>query len=126
MAAYITSVLLLAALCIGTASSLTCYTCAAQSSNANCLTSQTNCTSGVGYCETSVSYVGIGSLSTSTITKTCAAVCTSVGFNALVASTSVSCCSADLCNTSGGSNIKYNFTAIALALGFIFLKNYIV
>ncbi|XP_075067565.1 lymphocyte antigen 6E-like [Mixophyes fleayi] len=122
MTASITSVLLLIALCVGTAVSLQCYTCAGQSSNANCQTAST-CTGGETYCETTVGSAGISGYSVTSISKSCSLSCTPVNSGISVVSASVSCCTTDLCNTSGGTNIKYSFTAIILALGFILLKN---
>ncbi|XP_077127493.1 lymphocyte antigen 6E-like [Ranitomeya variabilis] len=115
MAAY-TSLLLVAALCAGTVYSLSCYTCNGQSSNTNCMTA-TNCSSASTYCMTSVVAGGIGSLSGASITKTCASVCTDTGFNAVVVSTSVSCCSTDLCNVSGVSSVRSTYTVLVAALG---------
>ncbi|KAM4704903.1 uncharacterized protein WCC33_009714 [Rhinophrynus dorsalis] len=116
--------LVLTAVCIGTAISLKCYTCTVQSSNSNCMTA-TNCTAGDTYCKTSVVSAGIGSVSATTITKTCASSCTASSFGVSVASTSVACCSTDLCNTSGAYGIKSSYAALALALGFlsVLLKN---
>ncbi|KAE8599821.1 hypothetical protein XENTR_v10017340 [Xenopus tropicalis] len=113
-------VLVLTALCIGTAVSLTCYTCSGQSTNTNCMTA-TNCTASQTYCKTSVIAGGIGSLSAATITKSCESICTSVSLSAIVVSTSVSCCSTDLCNTSGAAGIKPSSIGLALSLGFVLL-----
>ncbi|XP_044130519.1 lymphocyte antigen 6E-like [Bufo gargarizans] len=117
MAAY-TSLLLVAALCTGAVYSLTCYTCASQSSNSNCMTA-TNCSATDTSCMTSVVSGGIGSLSIASITKTCTAVCNETGINAVVVSTKVSCCNTDLCNTSGTSSIKATYTVLAAALAAI-------
>ncbi|XP_044129528.1 lymphocyte antigen 6E-like [Bufo gargarizans] len=117
MAAY-TSLLLVAALCTGAVYSLTCYTCASESSNSKCMTA-TNCSATDTSCMTSVVSGGIGSLSAATITKTCTAVCAETGFNAVVVSTKVSCCNTDLCNTSGTSSIKATYTVLAAALAAI-------
>ncbi|XP_040289297.1 lymphocyte antigen 6E-like [Bufo bufo] len=117
MVAY-TSLLLVAALCTGAVYSLTCYTCASESSNSNCMT-VTNCSAAETNCMTSVVAGGIGGFSVATITKTCTAVCAETGINAVVVSTKVSCCTTDLCNTSGTSSIKATYTVLAAALAAI-------
>ncbi|XP_018430602.1 PREDICTED: prostate stem cell antigen-like [Nanorana parkeri] len=117
MAAY-ASILLLAALCIGTAYSLQCYTCTAASSNSNCQTA-TNCTSGLNYCETDVASASAVGISVTTITKFCTSSCTPTSTSYYVGSTSTSCCSTDLCNTSGAISIKSTYSAIFLVLGTI-------
>ncbi|XP_053569193.1 lymphocyte antigen 6E-like [Bombina bombina] len=77
-----------------------------------------NCTAGIdSYCKTSVAAAGIGSLSIASITKVCAAVCTPSSLSLSVASTSVSCCNTDLCNTSGASSVKSSSTILALSVG---------
>ncbi|XP_069812941.1 lymphocyte antigen 6E-like [Dendropsophus ebraccatus] len=98
------------------ASSLQCYTCKSQMSNTNCLTA-TNCSDGSAYCRTLVASAGVGALSAAVITKSCTVTCspTSSGFG--ISSYSVSCCSSDLCNRSGGAAITCSYTAIILALG---------
>ncbi|XP_072269360.1 ly6/PLAUR domain-containing protein 2-like [Pyxicephalus adspersus] len=117
MAAY-TSILLLAALCMGTAYSLECYTCANIASSSNCNT-KTNCTSGWNYCRTDVTSASVG-ISVTTITKTCALSCTaSTASVPGVGSVSTSCCSTDLCNSSGANSIKSSYSAIFLLLGTI-------
>ncbi|XP_053571394.1 lymphocyte antigen 6E-like [Bombina bombina] len=104
-------------LCIGTAYSLSCYTCTSQSSNSNCMTA-VNCTAGTdSYCKTSVSAAGIGSVSFTSITKECASACTAVNMDLSVASTSVSCCNTNLCNTSGASSVKSSSGILALSVG---------
>ncbi|XP_075067304.1 lymphocyte antigen 6E-like [Mixophyes fleayi] len=117
MASY-TSIILVIALCIAAAYSLSCYTCTSQGSNSACMTA-TNCTATDTTCMTSVVSAGIGSLSASTITKTCTSVCSATALNVLVMSTSVSCCTTDLCNTSGANSVKSTYTVLAVALGFI-------
>ncbi|XP_072269359.1 lymphocyte antigen 6E-like [Pyxicephalus adspersus] len=117
MAAY-TSILLLAALCIGTAYSLQCYTCLGESSNNNCKT-PTNCSSGYNYCQTDVSTASAVGITVTSITKQCALSCTATNTNIYVGSVSTSCCSTDLCNTSGANSIKSSFSAIFLLLGTI-------
>ncbi|XP_041422621.1 ly6/PLAUR domain-containing protein 2-like [Xenopus laevis] len=106
--------LLVAALCIGTAVSLQCYTCASVTSNANCMTT-TNCSSNNTYCQTSVA----SALGLSVINKTCSSSCTSASASFAGFSSSVSCCSSDLCNVSGSSAVKYSFPALGLSLGFL-------
>ncbi|XP_069815881.1 lymphocyte antigen 6E-like [Dendropsophus ebraccatus] len=115
MAAY-TSLFLVIALCATTAFSLRCYTCDTQTSNSNCQTA-TTCGSTAAYCMTTVT-------SDSKITyvaKTCQDVCQtlSASMNGVTATTT--CCSSDLCNTSGGISIKSSYTAIILALGSVLI-----
>ncbi|XP_075704844.1 lymphocyte antigen 6E-like [Rhinoderma darwinii] len=117
MAAY-TILLLVAALCTGTVYTLSCYTCTSQNSNTNCMTAA-NCSATATSCMTSVVSGAIGSLSYSSITKTCSANCTASGSNIVIVSTSVSCCSTDLCNTSGAASVKSTYTVLAVALGVI-------
>ncbi|KAG8539282.1 hypothetical protein GDO81_021126 [Engystomops pustulosus] len=117
MASY-TSLLLVIALCAATAHSLQCYTCTAASSNSNCQTA-TTCSSGQTYCMTSVGSASVAGISVTSITKTCALSCTPSSAGYLVASASVSCCTTDLCNTSGSTSIKPGSAAIILALGAI-------
>ncbi|XP_018430601.1 PREDICTED: lymphocyte antigen 6E-like [Nanorana parkeri] len=117
MAAY-ASILLLAALCIGTAYSLQCYTCSLQSSNSNCQTA-TNCASGEIQCETIVGSASAGGYSATVITKSCSSSCTPSTYGTSGASASTSCCSTDLCNTSGAISIKSTYSAIFLVLGTI-------
>ncbi|XP_072010710.1 lymphocyte antigen 6E-like [Engystomops pustulosus] len=114
--AALTCLLITAALCMGSVYSLKCYTCTSQSSNTNCMT-PTTCSASDTTCMTSVVAGGLGSLSGASITKSCTAVCTETGFNAVVVSTSVSCCSTDLCNTSGASSIGSTTSVLAAALG---------
>ncbi|KAM4704902.1 lymphocyte antigen 6E-like [Rhinophrynus dorsalis] len=110
--------LVLTAICIGTAVSLQCYTCTVQSSNSNCMTA-TNCTANETSCMTIFVSASVWSVSTTTITKACASNCTASSFGMSVVSTSVACCSTDLCNTSGAYGIKSSYAALALALGFL-------
>ncbi|KAM3910018.1 lymphocyte antigen 6E-like [Leptodactylus fuscus] len=120
MAAY-TSLLLVIALCAATAHALRCYTCTGASSNSNCMTA-TNCTLGETSCMTSVGSVSFAGISATSITKTCAASCTPTASTSfVVGSASVSCCSTDLCNTSGGASIKSSYAAILLALGSVLM-----
>ncbi|XP_068091116.1 lymphocyte antigen 6E-like [Hyperolius riggenbachi] len=117
MASY-SSILLLTALCIGSALSLKCYTCSSQSSNSNCMTA-TTCSSTDTTCMTSVVAGGLGSLSGATITKSCTNVCTATGVNLVVFTSGVTCCSTDLCNVSGASSVKSTYTILAVALGLL-------
>ncbi|XP_075128038.1 lymphocyte antigen 6E-like [Leptodactylus fuscus] len=106
---------------VSAAYSLTCYTCMTQSSNSDCLITQTPCGSGEGYCRTSVALVSWAGISSASITKTCAAACQESSSSFIGASASVSCCSTDLCNISGGASIKSSYAAILLALGSILI-----
>ncbi|XP_053323902.1 lymphocyte antigen 6E-like [Spea bombifrons] len=110
-------ILLLAALCLGTAVTLQCYTCTDQSSNSNCMTA-TNCSESSTSCMTSVISGGFGGQSATTITKSCESACTATSFNVFVVSTSVSCCGTNLCNTSGAGSVRSGSSL--LALGFLF------
>ncbi|XP_072266639.1 lymphocyte antigen 6E-like [Pyxicephalus adspersus] len=100
------------------ASSLQCYTCTSQSSNTNCMV-PTNCSASDTSCMTSVVAGGIGGFTMSTITKTCEAICKESGLNAGIVSSKVSCCSTNLCNTSGASSIKSTYIILVVALGFL-------
>ncbi|KAM5158031.1 lymphocyte antigen 6E-like [Mantella aurantiaca] len=113
-----TTFVVLVTLCVGSAFSLQCYTCSSQSSNTNCMT-PTDCSASDTTCMTSVVAGGLGSLSGASITKSCTSVCTATGFNAVIVSTSVSCCTTNLCNVSGASSIKSTYTILAVALGFL-------
>ncbi|KAM4028434.1 lymphocyte antigen 6E-like isoform 1-T2 [Anomaloglossus baeobatrachus] len=108
-----TSLLLVIALCAATAHSLRCYTCMSQISNAQCLTPEI-CPDGESHCKTTMETFKIAGTYTSTYTKACASFCSKIrGF-----STSVSCCSTDLCNVSGtGASITASCVPIILALG---------
>ncbi|PIO25117.1 Lymphocyte antigen 6E [Aquarana catesbeiana] len=111
------SILLLAALCIGTAYSLQCYTCVSATSNSNCMT-PTTCLSTEGYCETSVGTATLLGVTATSITKSCAASCTASSGSVLgVGSGSTSCCTTDLCNTSGANSIKSSYSIIVLVVG---------
>ncbi|XP_077124533.1 uncharacterized protein LOC143781689 isoform X2 [Ranitomeya variabilis] len=97
MAAH-TSLLLVITLCAAKADSLICRSCKSQFDNAQCQAAE--------ICSKAGNY-------TTTYTKACASFCSPItGF-----STSVSCCSTDLCNVSGGASIKASSAAIILALG---------
>ncbi|XP_077346657.1 lymphocyte antigen 6E-like [Lithobates pipiens] len=116
MATY-ASILLLAALCIGTAWSLQCYTCTAATSNSNCQTA-TNCSSTDIYCQTIVGSVSAFGVSATSITKSCVVSCTATSGSALgVASASTTCCNTDLCNISGAISIKSSYSVIVLVVG---------
>ncbi|KAM4688891.1 lymphocyte antigen 6E-like [Discoglossus pictus] len=109
-------ILLVTALCIGTAFSLQCYTCTGESSNANCMTA-TNCTAGSdSYCKTSVIAGGIGALTYATITKECASTCVETNLGIVVYSSSISCCSTNLCDTSGAPGMKSGYAMLALSV----------
>ncbi|XP_040208067.1 lymphocyte antigen 6E-like [Rana temporaria] len=115
------SFLLLAALCIGTAHSLQCYTCVAATSNSNCKTA-TTCSATQGYCETIVGSATFLGVTATSITKSCAATCTATGGSALgMASAYTSCCTSDLCNVSGANSIKSGSAAIFLVMGTILM-----
>ncbi|XP_066434805.1 lymphocyte antigen 6E-like [Eleutherodactylus coqui] len=119
MAAY-TSLLLVIALCAAAADSLQCYTCNQQNTNDNCMTA-TNCSSAETHCETSVASASIAGISALSITKTCASSCTPFSSGTSYTSSSISCCSTDLCNQSGGASIRSSCAAIILALGSVLI-----
>ncbi|OCT77248.1 lymphocyte antigen 6E [Xenopus laevis] len=106
--------LLVAALCIGTAQSLQCYTCLVATSNANCMT-PTNCSS----TDTSCMTVASSAFGLTAIMKSCKSSCSPANTNLTLVTSSVSCCSSDLCNVSGSSAVKYSFPALGLSLGFL-------
>ncbi|XP_053571938.1 lymphocyte antigen 6E-like [Bombina bombina] len=112
------AILLVTALCIGTAYSLSCYTCLSESNNANCMTSQ-SCSDTDAFCMTTVAAAGVAGISFASITKECAAICQETGIGILGASTSVSCCDTDLCNTSGASGVKSSYAILALCVGLL-------
>uniref|UniRef100_A0A6I8PP56 Lymphocyte antigen 6E n=1 Tax=Xenopus tropicalis TaxID=8364 RepID=A0A6I8PP56_XENTR len=110
--------LLLAALCIGTAVPLKCYTCTGESSNANCL-NQTNCSDIDTSCQTFVASISLFGVSAKSITKSCTPSCTPGGASFAGATGTVSCCNTDLCNISGAPGVKYSYPALGLSLGFL-------
>ncbi|XP_068091114.1 lymphocyte antigen 6E-like [Hyperolius riggenbachi] len=112
------SVLILIALCVGSALSLRCYTCKSQKTNTNCMTA-TNCSSSSSSCMTSVVGGGLGSLSGATIDKSCTDTCTETGMNIVIFNSGVSCCYTDLCNVSGASSVKSTYTILAGVLGLL-------
>ncbi|XP_073421508.1 lymphocyte antigen 6E-like isoform X1 [Dendrobates tinctorius] len=113
MAAH-TSLLLVIALCAATAYSLKCYVCTAASSSSNCQTAA-NCTNGETYCRTVEASAGVGAISVTSITKSCALSCTPSSSGISGVSASTSCCTTDLCN--GGASVKASSAATILALG---------
>ncbi|XP_040208070.1 ly6/PLAUR domain-containing protein 2-like isoform X3 [Rana temporaria] len=107
-----TSILLLAALCVGSAYSLQCYTCkvATRNSNINCET-VTTCPSNYNYCQTNSATPVFG---TTAMTKSCEISCMMSMAGGFMGSASVSCCSTDLCNTNGGISIRSSYSTIFL------------
>ncbi|KAE8599828.1 hypothetical protein XENTR_v10017345 [Xenopus tropicalis] len=103
--------LLLAALCIGTAVPLRCYTCTG-ATNANCLT-QTDCGSTNTSCATVVGSV----LGQPIIIKSCTLNCTPRSSSSARGTSTISCCNTDLCN--GATGVKYTYPALGLSLGFL-------
>ncbi|KAE8599833.1 hypothetical protein XENTR_v10017349 [Xenopus tropicalis] len=108
--------LLLAALCIGTAAPLQCYTCPVVISNANCLT-PTNCSESDTSCMTSV--VSIYDIPLTLINKICTSSCTPSDRKIDGSKNTVSCCNTDLCNVSAAPGVKYSYPALGLSLGFL-------
>ncbi|XP_041422617.1 ly6/PLAUR domain-containing protein 2 [Xenopus laevis] len=104
--------LLVAALCIGTAVPLKCYTCLGVTNNADCM-NPTTCSSTDTSCMTVV-----GSTSGSTaVVKSCAPSCSPGSSSLAGVSATISCCNTDLCN--GSTAVKYSFPAMVLSLGFL-------
>ncbi|XP_077350016.1 lymphocyte antigen 6E-like [Lithobates pipiens] len=114
------SILLLAALCVGSAYSLQCYTCTEQTSNSNCKTA-TTCPSGNGYCQTAVGTASANGITATVISKTCEASCTPATVTVSGAVGTVTCCTTDLCNVSGAISIKSGYAAIVLVMGIILM-----
>ncbi|XP_040208071.1 lymphocyte antigen 6E-like [Rana temporaria] len=119
MAAH-TYILLLAALCVGAAYSLQCYTCSYELSNSNCKTA-TTCPSGSGYCQTDLVTASAAGSSVTVITKNCTATCTPSSSTIATASISTACCTTDLCNVSAAISIKSSYAAIFLVMGTILM-----
>ncbi|CAN2390245.1 ly6 plaur, partial [Pristimantis euphronides] len=99
--------------------SLRCYTCGSQLANDNCLT-VTRCPNDTGYCETVMASVSVGGAWGIGITKRCAPYCIPTKSSDRSTS-SVSCCSTDLCNVSGGASVRSSCAAILLELGSILI-----
>ncbi|XP_077346658.1 lymphocyte antigen 6E-like [Lithobates pipiens] len=119
MAAH-TYILLLAAICVGAAYSLQCYTCSYETSNSNCKTG-TTCPSGSGYCQTDLVTASAAGISVTVISKNCSSSCTPSSSSVATASTSTACCTTDLCNVSGAISIKSGYAAIVLVMGIILM-----
>ncbi|XP_077346659.1 lymphocyte antigen 6E-like [Lithobates pipiens] len=114
------SILLLAALFVGSAYSLTCYTCDRQSSYSNCKSAAT-CLHENSYCQTTVINGSADGVAVTQITKGCVDNCvpstTIVGGDSYI----VTCCTTDLCNVSGAISIKSGYAAIVLVMGIILM-----
>ncbi|XP_031760470.1 ly6/PLAUR domain-containing protein 2-like [Xenopus tropicalis] len=91
--------LLLAALCIGTAVPLKCYTCPGATSNIYCMT-PTNCSSTDTFCQTIVTSM----LGETTIGKYCTDRCYPGSDSTAGLTGNISCCNTDLCNVDGPSD----------------------
>ncbi|KAM3929264.1 lymphocyte antigen 6E-like [Leptodactylus fuscus] len=111
-----TSLLLVIAFCAATAYSLQCYTCDLASSNSACLT-VTNCSSNETYCLTSVGSGSFAGVSSTSILKRCETSCAPTTLTIAGVTATVTCCSSNLCNYSGGAIIRSSYAAILLALG---------
>ncbi|XP_025902950.1 prostate stem cell antigen [Nothoprocta perdicaria] len=101
--------LLGAALCTDSGSSLKCYSCTAQVSNANCQTS-VDCKDSET-CKTDV--IGIMKLF-NVISKTCASSCEASYQDLTVGTRNISCCSSDLCNVNAASSMKCSYGMAAM------------
>ncbi|XP_031760306.1 lymphocyte antigen 6E-like [Xenopus tropicalis] len=104
--------LLLAALCIGTAVPLQCYTCMGYP--VNCLT-PTDCRSYGLYCQTIVT----SDWGFRGVVKFCAPSCTPGNISTGTGTISTFCCRTNLCNVSGATGVKYSYPALGLSLGFL-------
>ncbi|XP_031759726.1 ly6/PLAUR domain-containing protein 2-like [Xenopus tropicalis] len=102
--------LLLAALCIGTAAPLQCYTCLG--ATGNCLI-PTDCRSYGLYCQTILT----SDLGFRGVVKFCTASCTPGSISTGTGTISTLCCNTDLCN--GATGVKYSYPALGLSLGFL-------
>ncbi|XP_077350017.1 lymphocyte antigen 6E-like [Lithobates pipiens] len=113
-------ILLLAALFVGSAYSLTCYTCDRQSSYSNCKSAAT-CPNEHGYCQAAVQNSSANGVAVTLITKGCVEEC--VPFTSILGGDSfiVTCCTTDLCNISGAISIKSGYAAIVLVMGIILM-----
>ncbi|XP_069477842.1 three-finger toxin A2-like [Ambystoma mexicanum] len=103
--------LLAAALCVGLADSLTCYTCTAAMADSSCMTNQT-CPFGMDYCETIIGKF----MSVWIMTKRCASSCVNGHQNLILADTTQGCCNTNLCNNQKLGNVNSDF-AISGATG---------
>ncbi|KAJ1194658.1 hypothetical protein NDU88_003945 [Pleurodeles waltl] len=105
--------LVAAALCLGLAHSLQCYSCTAAINDRNCMTVET-CPDTQNYCETIAAEV----VSIKLVTKRCASSCVNGNQNLIVANTTEDCCASDLCNTYniGNDNTIFGFTSSASSI----------
>ncbi|XP_042555944.1 prostate stem cell antigen isoform X1 [Dipodomys spectabilis] len=102
-------VLVAAGVALQPGAALQCYSCTAQVSNQDCLNVK-NCTQGQTQCWTSrVRAIGLVTL----ISKGCTSECVDDAENYYVGKKNITCCSTDLCNTSGAHALQ---PATALAL----------
>ncbi|CAI9624668.1 unnamed protein product, partial [Staurois parvus] len=87
-------------LCWRISYSLQCYTCSIETSNSKCMTA-TTCSSGYDYCMTNVITATLVVITSTVISKMCAPTCTPNSTTISGSTDSRSCCTTDLCNTSG-------------------------
>ncbi|XP_069478091.1 toxin S6C6-like isoform X2 [Ambystoma mexicanum] len=109
--------LLTAAVLLGTAHSLQCYTCTAVTNNADCRTT-TTCSTEESYCFKIHSTVG----EITSIFKGCEATCTEVSTSVRGISTSTNCCSTDLCNGATSARVSYAMLTLAAGACALLLK----
>ncbi|XP_039592932.1 prostate stem cell antigen-like [Polypterus senegalus] len=111
-------VLILGCLSIKTAYGLQCYACTSSFSNADCNKNTQNCTIETNCYSSVTSALGIKS-----ITKGCgvSTMCNS-NINVVVASTSTTCCSTDLCNVNSSSTSSLNVLLLAACAVALFMS----
>ncbi|XP_012880662.1 PREDICTED: prostate stem cell antigen isoform X3 [Dipodomys ordii] len=111
-------VLVAAGLALQPGAALQCYSCTAQVSNQDCLNVK-NCTPGQTQCWTSrVRAIGLVTL----ISKGCTSECVDDAENYYVGKKNITCCSTDLCNTSGAHALQPATTlALLTVLGSLLL-----
>ncbi|XP_062424431.1 prostate stem cell antigen [Rhea pennata] len=101
--------LLGAALCTDSGSSLKCYSCTAQVSNSNCKM-PVNCKD-LETCKTDV--IGVIGLF-SVISKGCASSCEPSYQDLTVGNRNISCCSNDLCNVNAAGSVRCSYGMAAV------------
>ncbi|XP_028673900.1 prostate stem cell antigen-like [Erpetoichthys calabaricus] len=111
-------VLILGCLSVKTAYGLQCYSCTLSLSNTDCNKNTQNCTIETSCYSTVTSALGISS-----ITKGCgvSTMCSS-NINVVVASTSTTCCSTNLCNVNSSSTFSLNVLLLAACAVALFMS----
>ncbi|XP_019376109.1 PREDICTED: lymphocyte antigen 6E-like [Gavialis gangeticus] len=99
-------VLLAAALCMGQAHALYCFTCEWESSNWKCL-NLTKCADEDAFCVTSIAAIDVvGWKLGKKINKKCSPHCPDSNVHVAIASYSTSCCKSSLCNLFANPALK--------------------